>query len=196
MDDEHFMQLALAQAKLAQDLGEVPVGALVVHQGKVVAAAHNAPISSSDPTAHAEVLALRSAAKHLDNYRLEDCTLYVTLEPCAMCAGAILNARLPRVVWGATEPKTGAAGSVVDLFANTQLNHHTPRRRIGHTSRPTDARFFQNPKSAAQTPYAHAFARRCAAYARSLLCRHSRLPLAAPLPQRFAQPERTANALP
>ena len=128
MDDEHFMQLALAQAKLAQDLGEVPVGALVVHQGKVVAAAHNAPISSSDPTAHAEVLALRSAAKHLDNYRLEDCTLYVTLEPCAMCAGAILNARLPRVVWGATEPKTGAAGSVVDLFANTQLNHHTQHR--------------------------------------------------------------------
>ena len=128
MDDEHFMQLALAQAKLAQDLGEVPVGAVVVHQGKVVAAAHNAPISSSDPTAHAEVLALRSAAKHLDNYRLEDCTLYVTLEPCAMCAGAILNARLPRVVWGATEPKTGAAGSVVDLFANTQLNHHTQHR--------------------------------------------------------------------
>ena len=125
MDDEYFMQLALAQAKLAQDLGEVPVGAVVVHQGKVVAAAHNAPISSSDPTAHAEVLALRSAAKHLDNYRLEDCTLYVTLEPCAMCAGAVLNARLPRLVWGASEPKTGAAGSVVDLFANTQLNHHT-----------------------------------------------------------------------
>ena len=125
MDDEYFMQLALAQAKLAQDLGEVPVGAVVVHQGKVVSAAHNAPISSSDPTAHAEVLALRSAAKHLDNYRLEDCTLYVTLEPCAMCAGAVLNARLPRLVWGASEPKTGAAGSVLDVFANTQLNHHT-----------------------------------------------------------------------
>ncbi len=125
MDDEYFMQLALAQAKLAQDLGEVPVGAVVVHQGKVVAAAHNAPISSSDPTAHAEVLALRSAAKHLDNYRLEDCTLYVTLEPCAMCAGAVLNARLHRLVWGASEPKTGAAGSVLDVFANTQLNHHT-----------------------------------------------------------------------
>jgi len=116
MDDEHFMQLALAQAKLAQDLGEVPVGAVVVHHGKVVAAAHNAPISSSDPTAHAEVLALRSAAKHLDNYRLDDCTLYVTLEPCAMCCGAIAHARLARLVYGATEPKTGAVTSVTRLF--------------------------------------------------------------------------------
>jgi tRNA(adenine34) deaminase len=125
MNDEHFMQLALAQAELAAAQGEVPVGAVVVHQGQVVAQAHNAPISLNDPTAHAEVLALRAAAQRLGNYRLEDCTLYVTLEPCAMCAGAMLNARLPRVVWGATEPKTGAAGSVVDLFANTQLNHHT-----------------------------------------------------------------------
>jgi len=125
MDDEHFMQQALAQAKLAQDLGEVPVGAVVVHQDKVIAAAHNAPISLTDPTAHAEVLALRAAASALGNYRLEDCTLYVTLEPCAMCVGAMMHSRLKRVVWGATEPKTGAAGSVVDLFANPQLNHHT-----------------------------------------------------------------------
>jgi tRNA(adenine34) deaminase len=100
MNDEHFMQLALAQAKLAQDLGEVPVGAVVVHQGKVVASAHNAPISHKDPTAHAEVLALRAAALALGNYRLDDCSLYVTLEPCAMCVGAALHARLKRVVWG------------------------------------------------------------------------------------------------
>ena len=125
MNDEHFMQLALAQAKLAQDLGEVPVGAVVVHQGKVVASAHNAPISHKDPTAHAEVLALRAAALALGNYRLDDCSLYVTLEPCAMCVGAALHARLKRVVWGAAEPKTGAAGSVLDVFAHPQLNHHT-----------------------------------------------------------------------
>ena len=125
MDDEYFMQQALAQAKLAQDLGEVPVGAVVVHQGKVVAAAHNAPIAHHDPTAHAEVLALRAAATALGNYRLDDCSLYVTLEPCAMCVGAMMHSRLKRVVWGASEPKTGAAGSVVDLFANPQLNHHT-----------------------------------------------------------------------
>ena len=123
MDDEYFMQLALAQAKLAQDLGEVPVGAVVVHQGKVVAAAHNAPISSSDPTAHAEVLALRSAAKHLDNYRLEDCTLYVTLEPCAMCAMALVHARVKRVVYAAADPKTGACGSVFDLLSDARHNH-------------------------------------------------------------------------
>ena len=122
MNDEHFMQLALAQAELAAAQGEVPVGAVVVHQGQVVAQAHNAPIGLNDPTAHAEVLALRAAAQRLGNYRLEDCTLYVTLEPCAMCAGAMLNARLPRVVWGATEPKTGAAGSVLDVFGVLSYN--------------------------------------------------------------------------
>jgi len=125
MNDEHFMQLALAQAQLAQAHGEVPVGAVVVHEGRVVAQAHNAPISCKDPTAHAEIAALRLAATELGNYRLDDCTLYVSLEPCAMCVGAILHARLKRVVWGAAEPKTGAAGSVIDLFANTQLNHQT-----------------------------------------------------------------------
>ena len=119
------MQLALAQAQLAQAHGEVPVGAVVVHEGRVVAQAHNAPISHNDPTAHAEIVALRLAALELGNYRLDDCTLYVSLEPCAMCVGAILHARLKRVVWGAAEAKTGAAGSVIDLFANTQLNHQT-----------------------------------------------------------------------
>ena len=119
------MQLALAQAQRAQAHGEVPVGAVVVHEGRVVAQAHNAPISHNDPTAHAEIVALRLAALELGNYRLDDCTLYVSLEPCAMCVGAILHARLKRVVWGAAEPKTGAAGSVIDLFANTQLNHQT-----------------------------------------------------------------------
>ena len=119
------MQLALAQAQLGQAHGEVPVGAVLVHEGRVVAQAHNAPISHNDPTAHAEIVALRLAALELGNYRLDDCTLYVSLEPCAMCVGAILHARLKRVVWGAAEAKTGAAGSVIDLFANTQLNHQT-----------------------------------------------------------------------
>ena len=119
------MQLALAQAQLAQAHGEVPVGAVVVHEGRVVAQAHNAPIALKDPSAHSEIQALRLAAGALGNYRLDDCTLYVSLEPCAMCVGAILHARLKRVVWGAAEPKTGAAGSVIDLFANTQLNHQT-----------------------------------------------------------------------
>jgi tRNA(adenine34) deaminase len=125
MNDADFMALALEQAHLAQAAGEVPVGAVVVHNGVVIGAGHNAPISGHDPTAHAEIAALRAAAAHLNNYRLEDCTLYVTLEPCAMCVGAILHARLQRVVFGASEPKTGAAGSVVNLFVQPQLNHHT-----------------------------------------------------------------------
>lgn len=123
--DDDFMQLALDQARLAQAAGEVPVGAVVVHNGEVLARAHNAPIGLQDPCAHAEVLALRDAASQLGNYRLDECTLYVTLEPCAMCAGALLNARLKRVVWGAPEPKTGAAGSVLNLFEQAALNHHT-----------------------------------------------------------------------
>jgi len=123
--DETFMQLALEQAQLAQQKGEVPVGAVVVLEGEVLAQAHNAHIQLHDPSAHAEVLALREAAANLGNYRLEDCTLYVTLEPCAMCVGAMLHARLKRVVWGAAEPKTGAGGSVVNLFEQPLLNHHT-----------------------------------------------------------------------
>lgn len=121
----HWMALALEQAELAAAAGEVPVGAVVVCQGQVIAKAYNQTLHLADPTAHAEVLALRMAAQVLGNHRLNECTLYVTLEPCAMCSGAVFQARLKAVVYGAQEPKTGAAGSVVDLFANTQLNHHT-----------------------------------------------------------------------
>jgi tRNA(adenine34) deaminase len=123
--DQGFMQLALAQARAAALAGEVPVGAVVVHHGQVIATGHNSPIHSHDPSAHAELTALRAAAGNLGNYRLDECTLYVTLEPCVMCSGAALNARLQRVVYGATEPKTGAAGSVLNVFSQTQLNHHT-----------------------------------------------------------------------
>ncbi len=124
-EDTSFMQMALSQARAAAQAGEVPVGAVVVRAGQVIAASHNAPLASHDPTAHAEVNAMRAAAQVLGNYRLDDCTLYVTLEPCAMCSGAALHARFKRVVFGATEPKTGAAGSVLNLFAHAQLNHHT-----------------------------------------------------------------------
>ncbi|MDP3169814.1 MAG: tRNA adenosine(34) deaminase TadA, partial [Polaromonas sp.] len=112
MGDDDFMRLALAQAGDAAAAGEVPVGAVLVHQGRVIATGRNAPIASQDPTAHAEMLALRAGSQALGNYRLEDCELFVTLEPCAMCSGAMLHARLKRVVFGAAEPKTGAAGSV------------------------------------------------------------------------------------
>ncbi len=119
------MREALAEAQRAAQAGEVPVGAVVVQGGRVIATGRNAPIDGLDPTAHAEIVALRAAARALGNYRLDDCTLYVTLEPCAMCSGAMLHARLPRVVFGAADPKTGAAGSVVNLFAEPQLNHQT-----------------------------------------------------------------------
>jgi tRNA(adenine34) deaminase len=109
----------------AAERGEVPVGALVVKDGKVIGRGYNAPISSKDPSAHAEIQALREATKKLGNYRLEGCSLYVTLEPCAMCAGAIMHARIARLVYGAADPKTGACGSVVDLFSEKKLNHHT-----------------------------------------------------------------------
>lgn len=130
--DRHWMGLALQSARRAAELGEVPVGAVLVRTGQalateepMLACTHNQPIRLNDPTAHAEMLALRAAAQRLGNYRLDDCELYVTLEPCAMCAQAMLHARLKRVVFGATEPKTGAAGSVLNLFAMPQLNHHT-----------------------------------------------------------------------
>jgi len=122
---EHFMALALDQARAAAAAGEVPVGAVVVRDGQVVGSGRNAPVGSHDPTAHAEVVALRDAARRLGNYRLDGCELYVTLEPCAMCSGAMLHARLARVAYGAADPKTGAAGSVVDLFAQPLLNHQT-----------------------------------------------------------------------
>ncbi|MCC2674342.1 MAG: putative bifunctional protein : haloalkane dehalogenase [Ramlibacter sp.] len=119
------MREALAQACLAAEAGEVPVGAVVVHGNDVVGRGHNAPVTAHDPTAHAEIRALREAAQALGNYRLDGCELFVTLEPCTMCTGAMLHARLARVVYAAADPKTGAAGSVVDLFSQPRLNHHT-----------------------------------------------------------------------
>jgi tRNA(adenine34) deaminase len=123
--DEYAMRIALDQAQNAWLVGEVPVGAVIMRDGQVLATGYNRPITTNDPTAHAEIVALRHAAQLLENYRLPDCELYVTLEPCAMCAMALMHARLKRVVFGASDPKTGAAGSVVDLFAQAQLNHHT-----------------------------------------------------------------------
>lgn len=123
-NDEVWIHAALALARCGAEVGEVPVGAVVVKDGEIVGRGYNQPISSHDPTAHAEILALRDAAKHLQNYRLNDCTLYVTMEPCVMCAGAILHARIGRLVYGAREYKTGAHGSVMDVFAEPRLNHH------------------------------------------------------------------------
>jgi tRNA(adenine34) deaminase len=123
--DEFGMRLALDQALNAQLAGEVPVGAVILQAGRVIATGYNRPITTFDPTAHAEVVALRHAAQLLQNYRLPDCELYVTLEPCAMCAMALLHARFKRVVFAAADPKTGAAGSVLDLFADARLNHQT-----------------------------------------------------------------------
>jgi tRNA(adenine34) deaminase len=125
MNDPFFMALALEQAQLALADDEVPVGAVVVNNGRVIAVGRNASIGAMDPTGHAEISALRAAALVLGNYRLDDCEMFVTLEPCAMCVGGMLHARLKRVVFGAADPKTGAAGSVLNLFANPQINHHT-----------------------------------------------------------------------
>jgi tRNA(adenine34) deaminase len=124
-EDDTFMTLALQEAQISAAKGEVPVGAVVVKDGVVIAVGRNSPIADHDPTAHAEIVALRAAAKALGNYRLEGCELFVTLEPCAMCAGAMLHARLKRVVFGAADAKTGAAGSVTNLFNNMALNHQT-----------------------------------------------------------------------
>ncbi|MFC0692019.1 tRNA adenosine(34) deaminase TadA [Paraburkholderia humisilvae] len=123
--DRYFMRLAQAAAEEARAAGEVPVGAVLVRGDEVIAKGFNHPIGAHDPSAHAEMAALRAAADRLQNYRLPGCELFVTLEPCLMCAGAIMHARIARVVFGARDPKTGACGSVVDAFANTQLNHHT-----------------------------------------------------------------------
>ncbi len=123
--DEQAMRMALDQAQNARLVGEVPVGAVVVRGGQLIATGYNRPITEHDPTAHAEIVALRHAATLLGNYRLPECELYVTLEPCAMCAMALLHARFKRVVFGAPDPKTGAAGSVVNLFEQPRLNHHT-----------------------------------------------------------------------
>ena len=123
--DESAMRFALDQAHNAALVGEVPVGAVVMRAGQVIATGYNRPITEHDPTAHAEIVALRHAARLLGNYRLPECELFVTLEPCAMCAMALLHARLRRVVYGTADPKSGAAGSVLDLFAEPRLNHHT-----------------------------------------------------------------------
>lgn len=128
MHDSIYMHQAISQAHNAWALGEVPVGAVVVKDGEIVATGFNQPIGTHDPTAHAEIMALRAAAEILGNYRLPGCELYVTLEPCAMCAGAMMHARLARVVFGAPDPKTGACGSVVNLFEQEKLNHHTEVR--------------------------------------------------------------------
>ena len=125
MTDNEYMQTALELASQAALAGEVPVGAIVVKDGVVIGRGFNAPIGLHDPSAHAEIQALRDAAKNLGNYRLVGCTLYVTIEPCAMCAGAIQYARIARLVYGASDPKTGACGSVVNLMAEPRLNHHT-----------------------------------------------------------------------
>ena len=123
--DRQFMQQALEQAKLAALAGEVPVGAVLVRHGEVLSQAFNKPISNHDPSAHAEMLALRAAAHQDENYRLPGTTLYVTLEPCVMCAGALMHARVERVVYGAPDPKTGSAGSALDVFSVKQINHQT-----------------------------------------------------------------------
>jgi len=125
MQDEDYMREALALAQRAARAGEVPVGAVVVQDGVIVGHGYNHPILSHDPTAHAEIMAMRAAARHVGNYRLVGCELFVTLEPCLMCVGAMFHARIARVVYGAKEPKTGAAGSVFNLFTESRLNHHS-----------------------------------------------------------------------
>jgi tRNA(adenine34) deaminase len=124
MNDTAYMQEALKLAAQAAASGEVPVGAVVVKDGVIVGRGWNQPIAGNDPTAHAEVIAMREAGRALGNYRLTDCDLYVTLEPCVMCAGAIMHARIRRLIYGARDPKTGACGSAIDLFAQPKLNHH------------------------------------------------------------------------
>jgi len=123
MNDLDLMQAALAQARLAAEAGEVPIGAVVAREGAIVARGQNRVLRDVDPTAHAEIVAIRAAAVALGNYRLDGCTLYVTLEPCAMCAGAMIHARLDRLVFAAADPKAGAAGSVLSVLNHPQLNH-------------------------------------------------------------------------
>lgn len=153
MTDDQAMQLALMQAGLAALAGEVPVGAVVLKDGVLIASGRNASIETQDPSAHAEIVALRAAAQVLGNYRLDGCELFVTLEPCAMCVGAMLHARLQHVVYGAPDPKTGAAGSVVDLFANPQLNHHTQVQGGVQADACAELlqRFFQKKRAQSQT---------------------------------------------
>jgi len=122
-DDEHWMQAAIAEASRAQAAGEVPVGAVIVREGRIIGRGHNARESTQDPTAHAEMIALREAAARLGSWRVTDCSLYVTLEPCPMCAGALVNARVPRVVWGCDDPKAGATRTLYTIGSDARLNH-------------------------------------------------------------------------
>lgn len=124
LNDEYFMRAAIELALQAEQAGEVPVGAVVVKDGEIVGRGFNSPIMQHDPSAHAEMMALRDAARNMGNYRLPGCELFVTLEPCLMCVGAMFHARIARVIYGASDPKTGAAGSVLDLFKEPRLNHH------------------------------------------------------------------------
>lgn len=124
--DERWMREAIKQAGLAEAVGEVPIGAVVVRRGEIVGAGYNLRETSRDPTAHAEMIAIRQASEHLDAWRLLECTLYVTLEPCPMCAGAILQSRLERVVYGATDPKAGCVGTLMDLLQDARFNHRLP----------------------------------------------------------------------
>jgi tRNA(adenine34) deaminase len=150
--DAHWMSLALAEARLAAEAGEVPVGAVLVKDGRLIATGRNTPVAQHDPSAHAEINALRAGAAALGNYRLDGCELFVTLEPCAMCSGAMLHSRLARVVFGAADAKTGAAGSVVDLFAEPRLNHHTQVRGgvLADECAAVLQAFFQQRRSAAR----------------------------------------------
>lgn len=196
-DDRHWMGLALEQAREAASHGEVPVGAVVVKDGQLIATGRNAPIAIHDPTAHAEIMALREAARQLGNYRLDGCTLYVTLEPCAMCAGAMLHARLSRVVYGAPDPKTGAAGSVLNLFDKTAINHQTQVTAgvmpdaCGHLLQT----FFMKRRQA-QGEGAYATARRCTAHTRGAFCRFAGLSVVAAVYERLAQPAGATASLP
>tara|TARA_B110000008_G_C16875919_1_gene526805 strand:+ start:51 stop:521 length:471 start_codon:yes stop_codon:yes gene_type:complete len=122
-NDEKWMKIAIDEAKLAENKGEIPVGSIIVQNNQIIAKSHNSPISKNDPTAHAEILALRSAGKKLNNYRLPKTTLYVTLEPCAMCLGAIIHARVDRIVFGASDPKSGVCGSSANLTSEKFFNH-------------------------------------------------------------------------
>ncbi|WP_093213500.1 MULTISPECIES: tRNA adenosine(34) deaminase TadA [unclassified Variovorax] len=150
--DAHWMALALAEARLASEAGEVPVGAVLVKDGQLIATGRNTPVAQHDPSAHAEINALRAGAAALGNYRLDGCELFVTLEPCAMCSGAMLHSRLSRVVFGATDPKTGAAGSVLDLFAEPRLNHRTQVQGgvLAHECAAVLQAFFQQRRSVAR----------------------------------------------
>lgn len=123
MTDEECMRIAFREAEKALEIDEVPVGAVIVHESVIIAKAHNQRELLRDPTAHAEMIAITQAASHLGSWRLDDTIMYVTLEPCAMCAGAIVLARIPRVVFGAWDPKAGAAGSVMDILKHSKLNH-------------------------------------------------------------------------